>query len=86
MPSTLKHPARVPMWRGVKAGYVVIALCLYPIAIGGFWAYGNMVSKKLSELQISILVSMKFNVVLCLIFNGSDTAKWDAYGTVQVPQ
>jgi hypothetical protein len=43
MPSTLKHPSHVPMWRGVKVAYVVVALCLYPIAIGGFWAYGNQV-------------------------------------------
>ncbi|XP_065017943.1 lysine histidine transporter-like 8 [Musa acuminata AAA Group] len=43
MPSSLKHPSRVPMWRGVKAAYLIIAFCLYPIAIGGFWAYGNMI-------------------------------------------
>ncbi|ONK72788.1 uncharacterized protein A4U43_C04F23240 [Asparagus officinalis] len=43
MPSTLKHPSRVPMWRGVKAAYVIVALCLFPIAIGGFWAYGNLI-------------------------------------------
>ncbi|PKA56031.1 Lysine histidine transporter-like 8 [Apostasia shenzhenica] len=43
MPSTLKHPSRVPMWRGVKAAYLLIFFCLYPVAIGGFWAYGNKV-------------------------------------------
>ncbi|KAJ0967926.1 hypothetical protein J5N97_024843 [Dioscorea zingiberensis] len=43
MPSTLKHPSHVPMWRGVKVAYFLIALCLYPIAIGGFWVYGNMI-------------------------------------------
>jgi len=31
------------MWKGVKVAYAIIALCLYPIAIGGFWAYGNQV-------------------------------------------
>jgi hypothetical protein len=31
------------MWKGVKVAYGIIALCLYPIAIGGFWAYGNQV-------------------------------------------
>lgn len=44
MPSTLKHPSYVPMWRGVKFAYLLIAMCLFPIAIGGFWAYGNLVS------------------------------------------
>lgn len=43
MPSSLKHPAHVPMWRGAKAAYVLIALCLFPLAIGGYWAYGNMI-------------------------------------------
>lgn len=44
MPSTFKHPAYVPMWKGAKVAYVFIAMCLFPIAIGGFWAYGNLVS------------------------------------------
>ncbi|KAF9600587.1 hypothetical protein IFM89_010073 [Coptis chinensis] len=42
MPSTFKHPAHVPMWRGAKVAYFFIAMCLFPIAIGGFWAYGNL--------------------------------------------
>ncbi|KAA8528805.1 hypothetical protein F0562_036160 [Nyssa sinensis] len=42
MPSTLKHPSRVPMWKGVKFSYLIIALCLFPLAIGGHWAYGNL--------------------------------------------
>lgn len=44
MPSSAKHPSRKPMWRGVKFAYLVIALCLFPLAIGGYWAYGNLVS------------------------------------------
>lgn len=44
MPSTFKHPAHVPMWRGAKVAYFFIALCLFPVAIGGYWAYGNLVS------------------------------------------
>ncbi|KAJ4757117.1 Lysine histidine transporter-like 8 [Rhynchospora pubera] len=42
MPSTFKHPAHVPMWRGTKLAYILIAMCLFPTAIGDFWAYGNM--------------------------------------------
>ncbi|KAJ6692946.1 LYSINE HISTIDINE TRANSPORTER-LIKE 8 [Salix purpurea] len=41
MPSSEKHPSRVPMWKGAKAAYAVIAACLFPLAIGGFWAYGQ---------------------------------------------
>lgn len=43
MPSTLKHPSRIPMWRGMKAAYLLVAFCMYPIAIGGFWSYGNQI-------------------------------------------
>ncbi|KAE8729196.1 Lysine histidine transporter-like 8 [Hibiscus syriacus] len=42
MPSTFKHPAHVPMWRGAKVAYFFIAMCLFPVAVGGFWAYGNL--------------------------------------------
>ena len=44
MPSTQMNPSFVPMWRGVKIAYALIALCFYPIAIGGYWSYGDMVS------------------------------------------
>ncbi|KAL6959884.1 hypothetical protein U1Q18_040033 [Sarracenia purpurea var. burkii] len=43
MPSSEKHPSRVPMWKGVKAAYLLIAMCLFPIAIAGYWAYGSMI-------------------------------------------
>lgn len=42
MPSSAKQPSRKPMWRGVKLAYVIIAMCLFPLAIGGYWAYGNL--------------------------------------------
>ncbi|KAL3840146.1 hypothetical protein ACJIZ3_024737 [Penstemon smallii] len=43
MPSTLKNPASVPMWKGAKFSYLIIACCLFPMAIGGYWAYGNLI-------------------------------------------
>ncbi|GER50211.1 amino acid transporter, partial [Striga asiatica] len=43
MPSSEKHPSTIPMWRGVKASYSIIATCLFPLAIGGYWAYGHMI-------------------------------------------
>ena len=45
MPSDEKHPSRVPMWMGVKVAYTIVAMCLFPLAIGGYWAYGQMVQK-----------------------------------------
>ncbi|KAL6345431.1 hypothetical protein AAG906_015915 [Vitis piasezkii] len=43
MPSSEKHPSRVPMWKGVKFSYTIIALGLFPLAIGGYWAYGHKI-------------------------------------------
>ncbi|CAN1307791.1 Lysine histidine transporter-like 8 [Linum perenne] len=43
MPSSEKHPSTVPMWKGVKFAYALIAICLFPLAIGGYWAYGQLV-------------------------------------------
>ncbi|KAF8410336.1 hypothetical protein HHK36_002863 [Tetracentron sinense] len=40
MPSDEKHPSHVPMWRGVKLAYLLIAMCIFPLAILGYWAYG----------------------------------------------
>ncbi|KAG4391849.1 hypothetical protein AAZX31_04G018600 [Glycine max] len=43
MPSDAKQPSRLAMWKGVMFAYTVIALCLFPLAIGGYWAYGNLI-------------------------------------------
>lgn len=43
MPTDPLYPSRHRMWRGVTAAYVVIAVLIFPLAIGGYWAYGNMV-------------------------------------------
>ncbi|KAM7520021.1 hypothetical protein LguiB_018983 [Lonicera macranthoides] len=43
MPSSEKHPSHVPMWRGVKLAYLLIAMCIFPLSIGGYWAYGHMI-------------------------------------------
>jgi amino acid permease len=43
MPSSEKHPSSVPMWRGVKAAYAIVATCMFPLAIAGYWAYGQLI-------------------------------------------
>ncbi|XP_076883488.1 lysine histidine transporter-like 8 [Bidens hawaiensis] len=43
MPTSKAHPSQVPMWNGIKFSYTLIALCLFPLAIGGYWAYGNLI-------------------------------------------
>ncbi|XP_059647416.1 lysine histidine transporter-like 8 [Cornus florida] len=44
MPSSPKHSSVKPMWRGVKMSYLLISLCMFPLAIGGYWAYGNAIA------------------------------------------
>ncbi|XP_057728327.1 lysine histidine transporter-like 8 [Arachis stenosperma] len=43
MPSDAQQPSRLAMWRGCMFAYLIIALCLFPLAIGGYWAYGNSI-------------------------------------------
>jgi amino acid permease len=43
IPSTKERPSKIPMWRGVVLAYMVVALCYFPVAIVGYWAYGNQV-------------------------------------------
>ncbi|WOH03618.1 hypothetical protein DCAR_0623017 [Daucus carota subsp. sativus] len=43
MPSSPKHPSHLPMWRGVTLSYLIIAFCLFPLALVGYWAYGNLI-------------------------------------------
>ncbi|KAJ7978672.1 Lysine histidine transporter-like 8 [Quillaja saponaria] len=43
MPSSPKHPSREPMYKGVTISYLLIAMCMFPLAITGFWAYGNKI-------------------------------------------
>jgi hypothetical protein len=50
LPSSSKCPSKKLMWRGVTLSYIIIAICLFPIAIAGFWTYGNKVKAQLYVL------------------------------------
>ncbi|XP_021663976.2 lysine histidine transporter-like 8 isoform X2 [Hevea brasiliensis] len=52
LPSSSKHPSSKSMWKGVLISYLVIALCMFPLAIAGFWAYGNKIPTKVGNLSI----------------------------------
>jgi len=43
IPSTPEKPSKKPMWKGVVVAYVVVALCYFPVALIGYWAFGNSV-------------------------------------------
>ncbi|MBA0551079.1 hypothetical protein Golob_021979 [Gossypium lobatum] len=63
LPSDSKHPSRKSMWRGVMVSYMIIAMCLFPLAIVGFWAYGNKIPEE------GILTAFTK-------FHGQDTSKY----------
>jgi amino acid permease len=44
IPSTPEKPSKVPMWRGVVVAYAIVAICYFPVALVGYWAFGNGVS------------------------------------------
>ncbi|KAK4804790.1 hypothetical protein SAY86_004607 [Trapa natans] len=43
MPSSPQKPSRKAMWTGVKFAYLAIGMCLFPLAVGGYWAYGDLI-------------------------------------------
>lgn len=47
IPSTKERPSKVPMWRGVVLAYIIVALCYFPVAFVGYWAYGNHVGENI---------------------------------------
>ncbi|XP_058739410.1 lysine histidine transporter 1-like [Vicia villosa] len=44
LPSTPEKPSKGPMWRGVLLAYIVVALCYFPVALIGYWMFGNAVA------------------------------------------
>ncbi|KAI4297819.1 hypothetical protein L6164_037684 [Bauhinia variegata] len=44
LPSNHKHTSHEPMRKAVIISYLLIAMCLFPLGIAGFWAYGNKVA------------------------------------------
>ncbi|PKI59281.1 hypothetical protein CRG98_020361 [Punica granatum] len=52
IPSTPEKPSKGPMWRGVIIAYIVVALCYFPVALIGYWMFGN-------EVEDNILISLK---------------------------
>ncbi|GAB2278812.1 Lysine histidine transporter 1 [Dionaea muscipula] len=52
IPSTPEKPSKGPMWRGVLVAYIVVAVCYFPVALIGYWIFGN-------QVQGNILLSLK---------------------------
>ncbi|XP_038718256.1 lysine histidine transporter 1 [Tripterygium wilfordii] len=62
IPSTPEKPSKIAMWRGVIVAYIVVALCYFPVALIGYWMYGNSV-------EDNILISLNKPVWLIAMAN-----------------
>ncbi|WCJ38685.1 Transmembrane amino acid transporter family protein [Euphorbia peplus] len=52
IPSTPEVPSKIPMWKGVVLAYIVVAICYFPVALVGYWYFGNSV-------EDNILISLE---------------------------
>ncbi|KAG5152511.1 hypothetical protein JHK84_028983 [Glycine max] len=43
IPSTPEKPSRIPMWHGALGAYFINAICYFPVALIGYWAFGQAV-------------------------------------------
>ena len=43
IPSTPEKPSKKAMWKGVVVAYIIVALCYFPVALIGYWTFGNTV-------------------------------------------
>lgn len=43
IPSTPEKPSKGPMWKGVVLAYFGVAFCYFPVAIIGYYTFGNSV-------------------------------------------
>ncbi|KAJ8768083.1 hypothetical protein K2173_021023 [Erythroxylum novogranatense] len=62
IPSTPEKRSKGPMWKGVVIAYIIVALCYFPVALIGYWMYGNSV-------QDDILISLEKPVWLIAMAN-----------------
>ncbi|XP_054787241.1 lysine histidine transporter 2-like [Prosopis cineraria] len=44
IPSTPEKPSKGPMWRGVILAYIGVAFCYFPVAILGYYIFGDSVA------------------------------------------
>ncbi|XP_019164951.1 PREDICTED: lysine histidine transporter-like 6 [Ipomoea nil] len=70
IPSTPEKPSRVPMWKGAVGAYIVNAICYFPVAFVGYWAFGHDVDDNvLVTLQKPswLIAAANFMVVIHVI-------------------
>lgn len=62
IPSTPEKPSKGPMWKGVIVAYIVVAVCYFPVALVGYWMFGN-------KVEDNILLSLEKPTWLIIMAN-----------------
>ncbi|XP_057962842.1 lysine histidine transporter-like 6 [Malania oleifera] len=52
IPSTPEKPSRIAMWKGAVGAYFVNAICYFPVALIGYWAFGQ-------DVEDNVLAALK---------------------------
>ncbi|XP_015878896.2 lysine histidine transporter 1 [Ziziphus jujuba] len=62
IPSTPAKPSKGPMWKGVIFAYIVVALCYFPVALIGYYIFGD-------KVEDNILISLEKPAWLIIMAN-----------------
>jgi amino acid permease len=54
LPSNEKQSSNKMMWKGVLVSCPIIAACIFPVAIAGYWTYGNFISTTDGNLLVAL--------------------------------
>ncbi|KAJ0973099.1 hypothetical protein J5N97_021058 [Dioscorea zingiberensis] len=91
IPSTPENPSKKPMWKGVVVAYIIVAICYFPVAWFGYWAFGNSVNDNiLISLEKPVWLIAAANMMVVIHVIGSyqiyAMAVFDMMETVLVKQ
>ncbi|CAI8598112.1 unnamed protein product [Vicia faba] len=70
MPSTHEVPSKKPMWKGVIWAYLGVAFCYFPVAIIGYYMFGNSVDDNILitlEKPVWLIAAANLFVVIHVI-------------------
>ncbi|XP_057431496.1 lysine histidine transporter 2-like [Lotus japonicus] len=70
MPSSPEVPSKKPMWRGVILAYIGVAFCYFPVALIGYYMFGNAVDDNILitlERPVWLIAAANLFVVLHVI-------------------
>ncbi|KAI4373298.1 hypothetical protein MLD38_011434 [Melastoma candidum] len=72
IPSTPGRPSKVPMWKGAIGAYFVNAICYFPVALIGYWAFGRDVADNvIMELRKPAWIIATANLMVVVHVVGS---------------